>query len=240
MKERPILFSGPMVRALLAGRKPQTRRLLSSRLQDTIEFFDVEASDFAEVHFEREGHSGPGWYVHCSEYPEEGAEFLGPCPHGVPGDRLWVKETWYCDDHSAGDHRSACTGCVDCKHTDADRIAQWRQELFYRADGEPYFGNTEGVGYWRPSIHMWRWASRITLDLTSVRVERLQDISREDAIAEGLESHDDDGVTYWGPLGQGHYDPVAGYRILWESINGEGSWAANPWVWVLGFKRISE
>lgn len=90
----------------------------------------------------------------------------------------------------------------------------------------------------RPSIYMPRWASRITLEVTGVRVERLNDINQEDAIAEGVEAHDDDGVTYYGPLGRGVCDPIVAYRSLWDSINGPGSWAANPWVWVVEFKRV--
>jgi hypothetical protein len=82
-----------------------------------------------------------------------------------------------------------------------------------------------------------RWASRLTLEVVSVRMERLQDISEADAKAEGIESSDDDGVTYWGPLGKGHFDPRVAYRSLWESLHGPGSWAANPWVWVVGFRR---
>ena len=83
-----------------------------------------------------------------------------------------------------------------------------------------------------------RWASRINLEVVNVRVERLQDISEEDAIAEGIEAHDDDGVIYYGPYGKGHADPVQAYETLWESINGPGSWDKNPWVWVVEFKRI--
>jgi hypothetical protein len=94
-----------------------------------------------------------------------------------------------------------------------------------------------GFRSWRSSTTMPRWASRLTLEVVSVRVERLQAITEADARAEGLESSVDDGVTYWGPVGKGHFDPRVAYRSLWESLHGPGSWAANPWVWVVGFRR---
>jgi hypothetical protein len=133
------------------------------------------------------------------------------CPYGGPGDRLWAKETFV--------FRS--------KH----------ERYYYRADHsvhDPYAHDG-----WRPSIFMPRKASRITLEITAVRLERLQEISEEDAIAEGVERNVDDGVTYWGPIGEGHVDPRVAYRWLWEDINGRGSWDANPWVWAISFPRCA-
>lgn len=102
-------------------------------------------------------------------------------------------------------------------------------EVFYRADGECL-----ALQPWRPSIHMPRWASRITLEVTSVRVERLQDISEADALAEGVNAHQD----HHGRPTTSIYSPVQAYRDLWEQINGPGSWDANPWVWAVDFKRL--
>ena len=205
MKEHPILFNGPMVRALLDGSKTQTRRI---------------AKEFAS----RDDLDGI-----LKRFPQQNG-----CPYGQPGDRLWVRETFQ--------------GPL----FDGDRESEYRAdpEAFnspefceYAADGgqAPEFMtmDDEWVCRWRPSIHMPRWASRILLEIVSVRVERLQDISEADAIAEGIERHVDEGVTYFGPYGKGDARPEKAYQALWESINGAGSWDANPWVWVVEFKRVA-
>lgn len=190
MKERPILFSGPMVRAILEGRKTQTRRVMKTP-PDTF---------------------------------EDAASVLSACPFGKAGDRLWVRETW------AEVPRVTDNGP---KHkTKGDGTgATWRAD---------WQGNPSGFK-WRPSIHMPRWASRITLEITGVRVERLQVISKADAMKEGLEGRDwlgpaqftdDKGRTV-------HGDPVSVFRELWESINGPDSWSLNPWVWVIEFKTVT-
>lgn len=132
---------------------------------------------------------------------------LCPCPYGQPGDRLWVRETW----QRAGGNTGYWYAATD---SEAD-------------DGVP------PVSRWSPSIHMPRAASRILLEISGVRVERLQDISPDDCIAEGVWSTDD------RALGRGH-EAVAAYRALWEQIHGPGSWDANPWVWVVGFCRLQE
>ena len=129
------------------------------------------------------------------------------CPYGKPGDKLWCRETW-------------------APHSDMPRSA------IYRCDrGGDYQDNVTPNFRWRPSIFMPRWASRILLEITAVRVERLQDISEEDAKAEGSAPLDDSEVGRFGPF-------VTEYRTLWESINGQGSWEANPWVWVIEFKVL--
>lgn len=189
MTERPILFSGEMVRAILAGQKTQTRRIVKHhRLA---------------------------------------------CLYGKPGDRLWVKETW----------------ATDFIHDDAKpvHIPQGAPLLFRADEGETGIAAFEW-GRWRPSIFMRRWMSRITLELTAVRVERLQDISEEDAAAEGCTLSGvevtaaewmADAPTRSIAPGKCVIRPLAlEYMRLWESINGAGSWAANPWVWVLTFKRV--
>lgn len=204
MKERPILFSGPMVRAILEHRKTQTRRVVKPR-----------------PHSATNAMADGDWWPHRGRSYNLGhksksfAKDVGAlCPCGTPGDRLWVRETWAC--------------------LDPER----RTPVLYRASESPL---REYV--WRPSIHMPRWASRITLDVTDVRVERLQDITEEDAKAEGVEQTSD---GWWRLPDEarlpGENDcashPRAAFSALWESINGKGSWAANPWVWVISFNRI--
>lgn len=197
MKERPILFSAPMVRALLAGTKTQTRRVIKPR---HLAFFNQDAAAM------------------LSDWNER------PLPYGKTGDRLWVREShwWFKDEH---DHE---TGYFPPTLT-IDDVA-------YRADGE------DPRKVWRPSIHMPRWASRITLEITSVRVERLQEISIEDAKAEGAWGPDDSIVQkvadYFG-TDIFSANPRKAFQMLWESINGPDSWAANPWVWVIEFRRLA-
>lgn len=190
MKERPIIFSGPMVRALLAGTKTQTRRVVKPVPSTLVDGFYLPFKD------EPNNWHGFGgdliyWY--------------GSCPYGQPGDRLWVREAWM-------DLRGVDGAIANC---------------MFRAT----FGNAPDGGKWRPSIHMPRWASRITLEVTGVRVERLQDISTSDAEAEGWPGPDAENSissTY----------PIAWYSKLWEEINGPGSWTANPWVWCVAFRRL--
>lgn len=217
MKERPILFSSSMVRAILDGSKTMTRRII--RPQPT--------------HFNPAG--TPRRVV-----PNGGPSESICCPAGEPGDRLWVRETFsgpHCMDASDG-----CKAVPPSKWGDCSRIWYW-------ADGNPTEGDWTRP---RPSIHMPRWASRILLEITAVRVERLQDISEDDARAEGIERGKDFPGWYRGPLdgdsaglaeaGRHFKIPTAfpklAFRALWESINGPKSWAANPWVWVVEFRRV--
>lgn len=215
-RERPILFSGSMVRALLAGTKTQTRRVVKLR--------GYPGADVVV-------HDGKVWKPSRVDY----AGFV-ECPYGRPGDRLWVRETWR---HiEGGAIYDSAGGMMDA----------FEDETIYRADRPTY------PGPWKPSIFMPRWASRITLEIESVRVERLQDISGEDAMAEGLKAITKDGrLTKYGipdsdglpgtdntgwPWNEWRISPVDAYCVLWEIINGHGSWAANPWVWVVGFRRV--
>jgi hypothetical protein len=155
----------------------------------------------------------------------------GNCPYGQIGDRLWVRETFYCD------HAFYPNGTPDsCQWKEKDGIktpflieekrAEMLANMYYRADGEPDFEGAEGPTPWKPSIHMPRWACRIELEVTGVRVERLQDISLGDVDREGAPA------KY--PSGAAKMD----FQELWESINGAGSWEANPWVWVVEFRRV--
>jgi hypothetical protein len=229
MKERPILFSSPMVRAILDSRKTQTRRAVKPQPI-------VHTNGSIEWHSPRYDNGDGVNYFHTFELQGLMKDWVKTCPYGVPGDRLWVRETFYCDYVFAGDHAKSCVGCVNCKHTDDDRIKQWREELYYRADVPS--GKFEDAGYWsepgsywKPSIFMPRWASRITLEITDVRVQRLQEISEEDAKAEGCF-----GVSVHESY---PFTCREDYQQLWNEINGKKApWASNPWVWAVSFRRL--
>ena len=202
MKERPILFSAAMVRALLDGSKTQTRRV-------------VKPQPEAHLHMVRS--LGDGVFQFAQD-PHQLADTVSSFhyPYGQPGDQLWVRENF------SGPHYQSKSPPRDWLDTDP---------IWYWADGNPDGGDWTKP---KPNIHMPRWASRITLEITGVRVERLHDISEEDAQAEGslfelgaLES------TILGARAKYR----SGYCRLWESINGPGSWNENPWVWVIEFKR---
>lgn len=203
MKERPILFSGPMVRALLTGTKTQTRRVVKPQPR-TVD----GVTDWKSVR----------------------------CPYGQPGDRLWVREAWMPDPPCDGTW--GYTEWAGCRIGKIAAVPeQFRNPEFcnYRAT---WPSKDHGLR-WTPGIHMPRWASRITLEVTGVRVERLRDISESDAQAEGIEKTKH---GFWSTYGQADcnatYSPVASYRCLWESINGDGSWEANPWVWVVEWPAL--
>ena len=205
IKERPILFSAPMVRAILEGRKTVTRREIRPRMRSADTQF--------ELHQQTDGSWQPMHTFDESCMDHQGTEHPIVCPYGKPGDRLWVRETF--------------NSSADCRPPIVE-------PFIYAADL-----NSDGVqkwaARWKPSIHMPRWACRILLEITGVRVERLQDISRADIRAEGLQcppelASDDVSPNYrdWYP---------AAWRELWESTG--GSWDANPWVWVVEFKRVT-
>lgn len=208
MTERPILFSAPMVRALLAGTKTQTRRVIKAPGV----FVSSGAVD--------------GFGV-VSMY--DGAIREVRCPYGQPGDRLWVRETW----QGPLIPESEYTGPHERAKFNLPKFCQ------YAADGgpAPEFIDDDDNRHcrWRPSIHMPRWASRILLEVIAVRVERLQDISEADALAEGIESYALNGKA--GITGELNL-PAGYFRYLWESINGPDSWDLNPWVWVVEFRRL--
>ena len=204
MKARPILFSAPMVRALLAGTKTQTRRV-------------AKLSASARV---KAVGSQRNWH------PEDAAA-VAACPYGRPGDRLWVKET----------HRFGIAWDKS-KPTQIPTVAAIR----YEADGViRTTGQKLEPGKARPSLFMRQTFSRLTLEITEIRVERLQAITEADAEAEGVtpasKDHTAAAVAYiFGAKEfQAH---KSAYATLWEQINGPGSWALNPWVWVVTFKRV--
>lgn len=209
LRERPILFSGPMVKAILDGRKSQTRRVLA--LPEFIRS-EEDAADHATVAWAPDGHSGPGFYGWMNEYAEEGAVLIR-CPFGVPGDRLWVRETF---------RETVCLAGGVSKSVE------------YRADALDPGGSS-----WSPSIFMPRWASRITLEVTEVRVQRVQEITNADAQAEGVDRAE---MVPWpdgdpGTLGD---ESIRSYLRLWDSLNAKRGfgWEANPWVWAVSFRRL--
>lgn len=222
MKERPILFSAPMVRAILEVRKTQTRRVVKPQPPaDAREVITFHHPDPRTHYWGFDGGSLLDW---CQ-----------PCPYGEVGDRLYVRETWQHSNHPFGPYEADCL-------------------VFYRADymddphGPDGEKSPEGkYREWRPSIHMPRSASRITLEITGVRVERLNDIGEADAIAEGVEQIATTGcdnavwMDYAFPRsGKGFLSPGYAFKTLWESINGADSWKSNPWVWAIEFRRITE
>ncbi|MCZ6868114.1 MAG: hypothetical protein O7G84_01260 [Gammaproteobacteria bacterium] len=186
--ERPILFNGAMVRALLDGTKTQTRRIVKAPKGFTV------------------GTMTSGGVVEMISVKPDGNPWdVIRCPYGVPGDRLWVRETFRYERCPAG------------------AAVRYRADNHLRELGEPVRRDTVPNGRWRPSIHMFRCDSRITLEVTDVRVERVQDITWEDVEAEGTEGADS-----------------AAFADLWDSINAKRGygWEANPWVWVVEFNAI--
>ncbi|WP_409259400.1 hypothetical protein [Pseudomonas sp. KCJK9009] len=213
-KERPILFSGPMVRAILDGRKTVTRRPIKPSMRG----FDVSF----ELHQQDDGSWRPLHTFDESCMDDQGTEHPVVCPYGKPGDRLWVRETWYCD------HFEVMRGpYLKPANLDATE-ARGDGTLVYAADGlTPYEADQPA---WKPSIHMPRWASRILLEVTDVRVERLQAISIGQICKEGLARS----IYEFTPVTTA-FDAFA---EVWDSINGPGAWEANPWVWAVEFKQV--
>ncbi|WP_278495554.1 hypothetical protein [Pantoea vagans] len=215
MRERPIIFNADMVRAVLDGRKTQTRRIMRVqpesnqcgllRITDSTKRSDIDKYHWAES-------NATGTHARSA---------LFSCPFGTVGDRLWVRETWSdvnlegsaavayrADEGLRGLTNDNDDGDEDDPRLEKYSFANWYPDLISGAEG-----------IWRPSIHMPRWASRITLEITGVRVERLQDISAADMQAEGMRWREE-------------------FPCLWQTLYGEESWQANPWVWVVEFKRM--
>jgi len=215
-KERPILFSGPMIQTLLDGRKTQTRRAVKG------------TEDFDDFIRDVDPDEGPFWRFSLSD---GGATQCAErdCPYGQPGDRLWVREAFIVGHRMEGGESIYC---------DEDG-RELPETVWYRADNEEFCwtddeGRRTETVPWKSPIFMPRWASRLTLEITEVRVERLHEITEADALAEGCDG--DCPIGYIpayqaGPL-RYHYSQV------WVSINGPGSWDANPWVWAIEFRRL--
>lgn len=235
MKERGMIFNAEMVRAILDGRKTQTRRPIKWK-----------QTRFTEIGEREDGSKWP-W----SEDAEHACDFWHPCPFGAVGDRIWVRETW-----ATLGNEDGC--CIDwegnlCKGDERSAARIYRASCEQRpgdyglwsipddAYWKPHTKEHKFEGAWRPSIHMPRWASRILLEITDVRVERLNAISEEDATAEGVPPAGsllpDYPGTFLTQKGDFATAKVA-FQRLWESIYGEESWKANGWVWVISFKRV--
>lgn len=236
MKERPILFNGDMVRAILEGRKTQTRRVVKVAPPEWIGPEDVRVESFFSTVVKRgEECEGPEIFGAYDIHGEWGTA----CPFGKPGDRLWVRETWAAEtQHSCGE--GGCDGCMDLNlYYAADHA--WRNWVPAPDD----WTIPDLKGNFSPAI-MPRWASRITLEITGVRVERLQDISENDAEAEGCSafSVDEDGdevAHYWknqstAPTSRAHFAGV--WNSAYERDDSK-RWSANPWVWVIEFRRVT-
>ncbi|WP_339503944.1 hypothetical protein [Pseudomonas sp. RL_105y_Pfl2_101] len=237
VKERPILFSAPMVRAILEDRKTATRRVVKG-FQIPTEDTTIPAGD--RQRWSAIGQKDPryGFCIFGSTEAECAKELeeYAPCPYGRRGDRLWVRETWYCD------HFEVMRGPY-LKPDDLN-IGEALDDgtLVYAADGLTPYEADQPI--WKPSIHMPRWASRILLEITGVRVERLQDITEGQAVAEGVRLMRDGSDTWVSREGPGNLVtpwPTAkeAFSDLWNSINGPDAWEANPWVWVVEFKRVT-
>lgn len=231
MTERPIVFSGPMVRAVLDGRKTQTRRIVKPQPGPCDHNFWPDRPTSRWVA------DDDGWHcavcgngVSIDQRRPSGVVGVR-CPYGVPGDRLWVKETWR--------PRSA--------------LQDWDLDIRYAADGaertikDGEFGERDWImpkaaarGNVSP-LYMPRWASRLTLEITDVRVERLQDISEVDAEAEGSRhpALGDRVCVGFASVPRDRCPPQTAFALLWETINGPDSWAANPWVWAVSFRVAS-
>ena len=228
MNEHPILFSGPMVQAILEGRKTLTRRAMKPQPRD--EFMPSVGRYCPSMTDRRTGEIYPGPEIYGASDEEEGYR----CPYGEPGRRLWVKENvWmWCEKIPNGKTKN---GRAKFKY-----VPLISAPVYYRADhpDKPLLDivspTTDNQWGWRMKVgrFMPRKASRITLEIVGVRVERLHDISRGDCMAEGCPFPN---IAMSQPNAT---DPKKWYSELWESINGPNSWTANPWVWVLDFKQL--
>ena len=226
-----MIFNGEMVRAILDGRKTQTRRIMKN--QPAGDYPDTPA-------LIRSVDGGFQWYGHYGE------SSIFNCPFGAVGDRIWVRETWGVVSHELDEDGRIQPWNPDRPATTIHEMpfgnGYYSGHAIYAADGNFTWGDDDGYedgrSCWKPSIHMPRAACRILLEVTSVRVERLNSISQEDAQAEGME------LTGWRPTysdpdsGGEVWTPYDNFAQLWESIYGEESWKANPWVWVIEFKVV--
>ncbi|WP_443693945.1 hypothetical protein [Pseudomonas sp.] len=220
VKERPILFSAPMVRAILEGRKTVTRRAVKG-FQIPTEDTSIQVGD--RQRWSAIGQRDPryGFCVFGSTEAECAKELeqYAPCPYGRRGDRLWVRETWARVGNCDPGYLTFGATYPDCLPPKLENI--------------PAASKIR----WKPSIHMFRRDSRILLEITDARVERLQDITYEQAAAEGVHRGP---LREWCASDEGgacHKYPIPAFRDLWQSVG--GNWDANPWVWVVEFKRVT-
>lgn len=239
MHVRPILFSVPMVRSTLEGIKTKTRRLVKQQ-----PFLDAMGN------FCSPGKKGQHscWGQRIDGAPCTRDFVKSRCPYGIPGDLLWVRETWKTGMTGAGP-QITYKATPDYFSIDAwdgpDEGAgpSFNYDRCQNADFSAWLGDVlSNDGPWRPSIFMPRWANRLTLEITDVRVERLQDISESDAIAEGYPTScwvpDFKQVRHLENLPENRIPARLWYRVLWDQINGIGAWDENPFVWCISFRTI--
>jgi hypothetical protein len=211
MSEHPILFNGDMVRAILDERKTQTRRVV--KLTGDMRYWrSVDRM------------AGERW-----RFATKGAKVWTDlrCPYGQPGDRLWVRETFMTGTNFGGKFIVAYRADKSCHVRNQSTKGVPNADYSYPLDD---YDESENIK-WRPSIHMPRWASRITLEITDLRVERVQEIPPQDVIAEGITRRTEDCAEELGE-----------FRELWNTINAKRGygWDANPWVWVVTFKQLKK
>lgn len=212
MTEHPILFTDEMIRAILDGRKTQTRRIMKPQPPEVL-------TKLGAAWIDREA------YLHFGEYSHLGSKTDLRCPYGVPGDRLWARERWTLTNDE---------GAVRVK------IPKTRPRIY----GLAYHADGHDLSFWRPSIHMPRWACRITPLVTAMRAEPLQAIMPQEAIEEGIAPASSAfmhaGWKLYDDPRHVTTDPVRSFRTLWDSINAERGYPfdSNPWVWVISFVRF--
>lgn len=237
VRERPILFSAPMIRALLAGTKTQTRRIVNPQ---PLSLWGQGVTVQDPAHYSA--------HVRTTD----GEDRWVRSPYGRPGDRLWVRESWRsweetCEqDHPHGYDVPCGLHCHQvyvayaATPREGYRPTPDKAHITYLDASTPLEANPLLLGPWRPSIFMPRCASRITLEVTEVRVQRLQEISEEDARAEGFSSEPTPATVNGEPAELHVFDPIKWYALLWDSVNGKRApWSSNPWVWALTFRRVA-
>lgn len=261
-RERPILMSAPMVRALLSGAKTKTRRIAKGAPHHD---FEAEAvMVHGQACFGRRGQAGTTAETFHFFMGEEGELPALACPYGVPGDRLWVRESCRAEELSRPPQTRAATRLererlgrttmIELDEMDGiDGVRYAADDAWAKIENTPEAGEKwsalyhysgrgkAGIGNQVPSIHMPRWASRLTLEITDVRVERLRDISEADAEAEGIREPSlgdlhliDRGAA--SSVARAKAPPLVLWEFLWKRVNGDSSWDANPWVWAISFK----
>ncbi len=219
--EKPILMSGPMVRATLEGRKTKTRRALKRQPPDWVESYTTDSNGGSHFFWAAAGDTYP---------PRRWPNYNEPlkCHYGRKGGRLWVRETW---------------GLATEIYS-----KRWRRgTVLFRADHGFTIGGTEvDLMKWKPSIHLPRRLCRLELRIKNIHAERLQEITEEDIIAEGVNCiHHGDGAYYYSwerkcPHPKNWICPEACFRDLWDTVNGAGAYDKNPWVWVIEYEKIDE
>lgn len=259
MRERPILFSSEMVRAILEGRKTQTRRVIKESFNgcltnggphpcpnDPVVFYPGEQFEIEEGQIETINYPEVRAIFHCSTLNSE-----AKCPYGKIGDILWVRENW-----KIGAWREDGRIAIDFIASPEIVNTPWIyfdpeifERLWIQSTDDCIQANQKKIGdnfVWkpgqspcrmRPSIYMPKAAARIWLQIEDIKVEALQDISEDDAKEEGIESILNSFRNYKGP--EWNLTAIESYRTLWDSINGEGEWSVDPWVWKVKFKVLS-